>query len=332
MKRELQDCLWPLLGIALLLILSAFYGEHFFALEWRDGRLYGSLIDVLNQGSKIILVALGMTLVIATGGVDLSVGSVMALAGAVAASFAAEGYSALVILLASLIAGGLVGCFNGSLVSFLGVQPIVATLISMISVRGLAMAVSSGQIMSIENKTLLNLGTGAWLGLPISILMTITTLVVLFFFSHKTAAFWFISTVGSNQKSGVLVGLPVNITRMLCYLVCSFCAVLAGWLACGNIKAADSVRAGEYLELDAIFAVLLGGTALNGGKYNLLGSFIGALFIQLLNTTMYSLGVPPTLAMIPKALLILVVSLLQSNRFRSDVKKMITRNSNEVRA
>lgn len=318
--------LWPLVGLAALVVLNVVLAPSFLRISVIEGHLYGLPIDILNQGARGMLLALGMTLVIATGGVDLSVGSIMAVAGAVAAVLLSHASVSLpMVILAAIGAGLLAGLANGTLVAGLGIQPIVATLILMVAGRGASQLISDGQVIIIKNSGFEFLGNGFVFGLPFAPLLVIALYFLAHFALRRTAAGLFIEAVGDNETAGRFAGLAAARVKGLVYVVSGFCAAIAGLLATSNVRAADSYRVGENQELDAIFAVVVGGTALTGGRFLLLGAFIGALLLQTLTTTMYNLGVPPAVAPVPKALVILVVCLLQSEHARRWFKSMVTR-------
>ncbi len=309
--------LWPLAGILLLLVANLLLKPGFLNITVLDGHLYGLPIDVLNRGAKTLILALGMTLVIATGGVDLSVGSVVAITGAVAAVIIGQGTDSLALIIAGAVAaGGAAGLINGVLVARLGVQPIVATLILMVAGRGVAQVLTDGQVLIIKHESFGFLGNGFVLGLPFTIVCATLLYLAAHFALRRTAAGLFVEAVGDNPEASRFAGLATGRIKVLVYVVSGLCAGLAGVMEAANIGAADAQRAGENMELDAIFAVVVGGTALTGGRFLLLGSFVGALLLQMLITTMYNLGVPPAVAPVPKALLILTVCLLQSDRTR----------------
>lgn len=320
--------LWPLAGIFLLLIANLVLKPGFLNITVLDGHLYGLPIDVLNRGAKTLILALGMTLVIATGGVDLSVGSVVAITGAVAAVIIGQGTDSLPLILAGAIAaGGVAGLINGLLVARVGVQPIVATLILMVAGRGVAQVLTDGQVLIIKHEAFGFLGNGFVLGLPFTIVCATLLYLAVHFALRRTAAGLFIEAVGDNPEASRFAGLATGRIKVLVYFACGLCAGLAGVMEAANIGAADAQRAGENMELDAIFAVVVGGTALTGGRFLLLGSFVGALLLQMLITTMYNLGVPPAIAPVPKALLILTVCLLQSDRTRRWLGGLFQRKS-----
>jgi simple sugar transport system permease protein len=246
--------------------------------------------------------------------VDLSVGSVVAIAGAVSAVLLQGGHSLAVALAGALGAGLLAGAINGTLVARLGVQPIVATLILMVAGRGVAQLVVDGQVIIIKSPAFAYLANGFLLGLPFAPLLVAALYGAAHLALRRTALGLFLEAVGDNGTASRFAGLAAARIKAGAYVFCGGCAGLAGVLAAANIRAADAYRAGENLELDAIFAVVVGGTALAGGRFTILGSAVGALLIQTLTTTMYNLGVPPAVAPVPKALLIIGVSLLQSEK------------------
>ncbi len=319
-----QRIFWPLLALALLLAFNHAFTKGFFDLEFRDGHLYGTRIDILNRGSQVMLLALGMTLVIATGGVDLSVGAVMAMAGTLMAFGLVEhGWSPGVAVAIALVLATAAGAWNGTLVAFFGIQPIVATLILMVAGRGVAQLISGGQIVTFSNPTLEFLGNGFLLALPFTVILVAVMLGITSAFTRGTALGLFIESVGDNDNASRFAGVEARVVKFVAYLFTGFCAGLAGLLAASNIRAGDPINSGLYLELDAILAVVVGGTALTGGRYTLLGSIVGALLIQTLTTTMYARGVSAYVAPIPKALVIIAVCLLQSEKVRRWVAKLV---------
>jgi ribose/xylose/arabinose/galactoside ABC-type transport system permease subunit len=318
---------WPVTGLAILLLFNLLFTAGFFHVEVRDGHLYGVLIDILNHGSKVMLLALGMSLVIATGGVDLSVGAVMAIAGAVAAQLINRpnvGFPAVVA--AALAVAFLAGCWNGILVGGFKVQPIVATLILMVAGRGIAQLLTDGQIITFTDPRLTYVGNGRLFGLPFPVLLSLAMLGVTAALTRKTAIGLFIESVGDNQVASAYAGVQASTVKFLVYAFSGLCAGLAGLVAASNIRCADSNHSGLFLELDAILAVVVGGTSLTGGRFYLGGAIVGALFIQTLTTTMYMRNVSADVAPVPKALAILAVCLLQSPKLRSKLSSLRPRN------
>ncbi|GGB88071.1 ABC transporter permease [Pseudoduganella buxea] len=319
----------PLLALATLLLLDLIFIPGFFTLELRDGHLYGPLVDIVNRAAPLMLAALGMTLVIATRGIDISVGAVVALSGTMAAmliggtmvvnngvpEYVANTPMALA-LAAALGAAVLCGAWNGVLVAGLKLQPIVATLILMVAGRGLAQLLTDGQIVTVYYQPFFFLGSGYLLGLPFALWIVAAVLLVVGLLLKKTALGLFIQAVGINPVAARLAGVRTATLIFFVYVFCSACAGLAGLMIASNIKSADANNAGLLLELDAILAVTLGGTSLAGGKFSLAGSMIGALIIQTLTYTIYSLGVPPEVNMVVKSIVVFAVCLSQSSSFK----------------
>lgn len=308
---------WLVAGIVALVLVNVVNDPGFLKITLHDGHLYGVGVDVLTQGSRTMLLALGMTLVIATGGVDLSVGSVVAIAGAVCALLLNQGSGIAVTVLAATGIGMVAGTANGLLVARLQIQPIIATLILMVAGRGIAQLICGGQVITISRPDFELLANGFVFGVPVAPLIVGALFVGAHLLVRRTAIGLFVEAVGDNETASRFAGLAAARVKTLAYVFCGCMAGLTGVLTAANIRAADANRSGENAELDAIFAVVVGGTALTGGRFSILGSWLGALFIQLLATTMYYRGVPPAIAPVPKALLIMAVSLLQSEKLRA---------------
>jgi galactofuranose transport system permease protein len=319
----------PLAALLLLLLVDFFAIPGFFHLEIRDGHLYGSVIDIVNRAAPLMLAALGMTLVIATRGIDISVGAVVALSGTVAAMLIGgtmvmeNGVATYVsnipmgwALAAALGAALLCGAWNGVLVAGLGLQPIVATLILMVAGRGLAQLLTDGQIVTVYYQPYFFIGSGYLFGLPFSLFLVAVVFLITAVLMRKTALGLFIQAVGINPVAARLAGIRTATLIFFVYVFCAACAGLSGLMISSNIKSADANNAGLMLELDAILAVTLGGTSLAGGKFSLVGSMIGALIIQTLTYTIYSLGVPPEVNMVVKSVVVFLVCLSQSSQFK----------------
>ncbi len=311
---------WPkgmpqIIALLLVLAVDSLVAPHFFQVLLQDGRLFGSPIDILNRAAPVALLAIGMTLVIATGGIDLSVGAVMAIAGATAASMTVAGHSLPVVLLAALGAGALAGLWNGILVAVLKIQPFVATLILMVAGRGVAQLITSGQIVTFDSPALSWLGSGSLLLLPTPVIIAVATLLLFWLFTRKTALGMFIEAVGINIRAAKNGGVNTRIVVMLAYVLSGICAAIAGIIVAADIRGADANNAGLWLELDAILAVVIGGGSLMGGRFNLLLSVVGALIIQGMNTGILLSGFPPELNQVVKAVVVLCVLIVQSPRF-----------------
>jgi ribose/xylose/arabinose/galactoside ABC-type transport system permease subunit len=314
--------IWPLLSIGALLFTNLFVSSGFFSIEMRGGHLYGSLIDILSFGAPLMLVALGMTLVIATGGIDLSVGAVAAISGACACliiSRAANQNSVgtvFVAVAAALALSILLGLWNGILVAVIGVQPIIATLILLVAGRGIAQLITSGQIITINSSPYARIGAGYLFTLPFSIFIVAGVFAATALVSRRTALGMLIEAVGGNREASRLAGIRSRGVIMLAYAFSGLCAGIAGLMISSIVSSADGNNAGLWIELDAILAVVIGGTALAGGRFFLAGTIIGAVLIQTLVTTIYSIGIPPETNLLFKALVVTIVCLIQSPAFR----------------
>lgn len=314
---------WPAAILLALLIVNVFTSNQFLTLK--DGHLFGTLIDILRGSSPLILVALGMTLVISTGGIDLSVGSVMAISGAVACLLIkdlgdqnAVG-SVLLIMAVAIAVSAVLGLWNGALVAVVGIQPIIATLILMVAGRGLAQLVTDGQIINVQSSPYATIATGFFLTLPVAFLIAVGAVALISVLTRRTALGLLLESVGGSPSASRLAGIRAKRITIMVYVVCGAFAGLAGLIYSANIKSADSIYAGNLIELDAILAVVIGGTALIGGRFSILGTVLGAILIQTLQVTVVSVGVPSDATMLFKAVVVVVLCLSQSATFREKV-------------
>ena len=315
--------LWAIVGLGMILLFNLIFSPGFFKIAVTDGHLYGSVTDVLNRGASLVIVSLGMTLVIATRGIDISVGSISALGAMVAVYLlGTANVSVPVAIVAGLCAGFLCGVWNGFLVSKLNIQPMIATLILMTVGRGLAQIISNGEILTISNPMYAFLGRGYVLGIPFaSVLMIVVTLLI-YLITRKTSLGLGIESVGINEESARYAGINTQKILWFCYIACGLLAALSGMMESANVSSADGNNNGLNLELDAILAVVLGGTSMDGGKFHLGGTVIGALFIQTLTTTIFTFGVPAETIMVVKAIVVIFVVLLSSDRVKEWTKQL----------
>jgi simple sugar transport system permease protein len=316
--RGVPRIVWPLLALALLLLYNAVFTRGFFSISLKEGHLYGSLIDILDNAAPVMLVALGMTLVIATGGVDLSVGAVMAVSGAVAALLVTRtGLPFAAVVAVALSAGLMAGAWNGLLVSLFNIQPIVATLILMVAGRGVAMLLTDSQKIPFRHAAFSYIGSGHFLTVPFAITLVALILAATAALTRLTAAGLFIEATGNNLRAARNAGVNTRAVIFAAYTFTGLVSALAGLIPAADINTADPAKAGLYLELDAILAVVIGGTSLTGGRFSLLGAVIGALIIQTLTTTILTRAIDPAYDQVLKALVVLAVCLLQSETFRA---------------
>ena len=333
---------FPFLALALILFFDLVFVPGFFAIQSREGNLYGSLIDILRNGSTVALLAIGMTLVIATGGVDLSVGAVMAIAASVAAllmnpyvlakelpphlmSLINDPHFTFqplwIVILVTLLVATICGLWNGLLVAYVRIQPMVATLILMYAGRGIAQLITNGVRIQIFYEPYAFIGQG-WLVLPFALYLVAFVFAVAWLLTRRTAIGMFIESVGINPRSSFFSGIEERKVKLLAYTFCGLCAGIAGLVASSNIKTSDANQIGLTLELDAILAVVIGGTLMTGGRFSLLASIVGAWVIQAITTSMYAVGVPAFALQAIKAVVVILVILLYSEQVRGLVRRI----------
>jgi galactofuranose transport system permease protein len=309
LSRLVNPQLIALIGV---LALNWLLFPGFFRVTWQDGRLFGSVIDVLNRGAPVAILAIGMTAVIATKGVDLSVGAVMGVSGAVAATLVVSGYPVPVAVAAALAVGLLCGVWNGILVALLDIQPIIATLVLMVAGRGIAQLITEGSIVTFNDPALVFIGTGSLLGMPMPVVIAAALLVLVTLGVRRTAIGLFIEAVGVNRSAATLAGIKSRVLLMMVYALSGLCAAIAGIIVAADIRGADANNSGLWLELDAILAVVIGGTSLLGGRFSIPMSVLGALIIQAMNTGILVSGFPPEFNLVVKAGMIIAILLIQS--------------------
>lgn len=299
-----------LIALVVILVFNLIVTPNFFQAQ--------TLFVNISQMATIAIVAMGMTLVIATGGIDLSVGAVMALAGALAPLIFLSDFAQAnptLGLAASIVVPVLValfcGVFNGMLVSRFGVQPIVATLILFISGRGLAQVLTNGNLQTFSNPSFSYLGTGRVLGLPFQGWLVLVIAVVLTWVVTRSIFGRQLLAVGGNERAARMSGLPVRRVKIGAYVICSGLAGLAGLIVVAINSASDAARIGNLMELDAIAAAVVGGTLLQGGRAPIFGAILGAVIIQLVKYTLLANGIADEVALIAKAAIIIAAVYLQ---------------------
>jgi simple sugar transport system permease protein len=342
--RRLMDSrlFLPAVALALILLFDLVFVPGFFALEMKDGHLYGSLIDILRNSAPTVILAIGMTLVIATGGIDLSVGAVMAISASVAcilidpriigvslsgninAVVGDPGYSFVpmpVVIIVPLVVAMLCGLWNGMLVAVGRIQPMVATLVLMIAGRGIAQLITNSIKIIIFNDTFAFLGNG-FLIVPFSLFVVVGLFTVTWLLTRRTALGLFVESVGVSARSSLFSGINERRVKLFAYAFCGLCAGVAGLVAVSSIRTSDANQIGLYTELDAILAVVIGGTLMSGGRFSLLGSVLGGLVIQATTTSMYAVGVAASAITAVKAVVVIMVILLYSQQTQDAIRSL----------
>lgn len=333
---------WPFIALAFILLVDLIFIPRFFVLTTQEGHLYGNLVDILRNGACIMLLGMGMTLVIATGGVDLSVGAVMAIAASVAAVMMNPVIIGLKlppdlmrfindpnftyaplwqVIVVTLIVATICGLWNGLLVAYGRIQAMVATLILMIAGRGIAQLITNGVRIQIFYEPYAFIGQG-WIVLPFSLYIVAAVFAFAWILTRKTSIGMFIESVGINSRSSYFSGIDEKKIKLLAYAFCGFCAGVAGLVVSSNIKTSDAYNIGLTNELDAILAVVIGGTLMTGGRFSLFASIIGALVIQAISTSMYAIGVPAYALQAIKGLVVVFVILLYSEQVRGLLRRI----------
>ncbi len=322
----------PIVCLLLVLLINVIQTPNFFAVSINNGVLYGYLIDIINRASELVILAVGMTLVTASsGGQDISVGAIMAVAAGICCQILSGGAVSTntlmapiaIAILAALAASALCGAFNGFLVSVLGIQPMVATLILFTAGRGIAQLVTKGQITYVRVDSYKILG--GYIGacpVPTPVFFAIGVVIVVNLLLRKTALGLYIESVGINGSASRMVGLNSARIKFMTYMILGLLSGVAGVVASSRIYSADANNIGLNLEMDAILAVALGGNNLGGGKFNLMGSVIGAYTIQALTTTLYAMKVSADQLPVYKAIVVIIIVVVQSPTFQKKIQTM----------
>jgi len=295
-------------GVYVALALLVAFNLAFTANFATVGNLRLQLIQVV----PVAIVALGMALVIGTEGIDLSVGSTMAIAAALLPLYL--GYGPWVAIAIALLAGGVVGLVNGGLVAFVGVQPIVATLGLLVAGRGIALVFAQGRLTELFDPTVAAIGTNRVAGIPITVLVAAAVAGLVGLVVRRTTFGRRVVAIGGNREASVLAGLPVRRTLVLVYVLSGLLAALAGVLDTARLSAADPSFVGLLIELSAITAVVVGGTPLSGGRVRILGTLAGALLMQLISATLIKHDLPDSTARMIAAAIIVAAVYLQRTR------------------
>jgi len=320
----------PIAALIALIVINTIARPSFISVTVKGEQLYGPLIDILRNSAPLMLVSLGMMVVIATRGIDLSVGAIMAVTGAVALTIIDgsetphEIGTVLGAIAVAVFIGLLLGVWNGFLVAVIGVQPIIATLVLMLAGRGVALLITGGFITTINSAPYKFMAQGYVLWLPFAFFVSLAAVVLVALIERRTALGVLTEAVGINPEASRLAGVRSRGIIWGAYAASGVLAGFAGILYSSNTMAADSNAAGLYIELYAILAVVLGGTSLMGGKFTVAGTVIGVFTIETLRSTILFLGVPSAVAPLFLAVAVVIVVVIQSPRLRTVVTRLVS--------
>jgi ribose/xylose/arabinose/galactoside ABC-type transport system permease subunit len=303
-----------LAALVLLIFYNALFTPNFLTTQ--------TLNVNLTQVATIVIVATGMTLVIATGGIDLSVGSLMAIAGAAAPLIFLSGVPPLdnpfigniVAVIVPVLIAGMFGFFNGWLITTFRIQPIIATLVLYIAGRGIAQVVTNGNLQAFKNPGFQYIGMGRPLGIPFQVILMLIIVAIIAWMMRTTTFGRYVLAIGGNESAARLAGVPVRRVKQAVYTISGLLSGLAGLIVIAINSSSDANLVGLNIELDAIAAVAVGGTPLTGGRATIIGTLLGALIIQLIRFTLLANGVPYAVAQVINAVIILVAVYIQRSR------------------
>lgn len=309
---------WPVVALLVLLLAAGVRSPGFLSVTVQDGHLFGQVIDIMRGAATPLLLALGMALVIATGGIDLSVGAVMAISLAVSLQFldnsatADQPSTAVVAVLLGVAVALVLGAFNGFMVTVLGIQPFIATMILMVAGRGIAMLITKGQITTTTSPPFKTIGSGFFLGLPMPVIIAAVAFVVVVIVVRRTALGMLLESIGINREAARLAGVRSRNVTWFAYAASGLLAGLAGIVYGAPTMAADANNIGLMKEMDAILCVVLGGTSLMGGKFYLGGTVVGALILTAIERVVIIFHIPSQTTPLFKAIVIIAVCIAQS--------------------
>jgi len=292
------------LAIVALLLYNLVFTPNFFNIE--------NFRTQFVQVVPVLVVALGMALVIGTEGIDLSVGGVMALAAAVMPLYI--GYGLFPVVVIAIVVGAVVGVINGSMVAFIGVQPIVATLSLMVAGRGVALLIAHEQMVSIMDPNVLAIGRGSVAGVPYSVIIAVLAVLLVAVLVNRTTFGKQLMAIGGSRRAAELSGLPVKRILLIVYILCAALAAIAGIVGTARLGASVPSTLGNLIELSAITAVVVGGTPLTGGQVKVIGTVAGALLLQFISATLNQHNVPDAYSQITQAVIILFAVYIQRGR------------------
>lgn len=291
--------------LVLLVVVNSFVTPNFANIN--------TMWNTLIQVSTVMLVALGMTIVISSGGIDISVGSVMAVASIVTAKLL--GLGVLPAILVGLLVAACFGTFTGFMVAHFKIQPIIITLTLMIAGRGIGQVINDARLLNFSEPSFSYFGMHRFGGvLPIQVVIMVVAISIVYFVMKKMTFGRYVQAMGDNYKASRLSGINTFLTTLAIYTICSAFAGVAGLMETARLSAADANAIGRMIELDAIAAVAVGGTPLTGGRANVIGTVIGALIMQIITVSVNMNNIPFSYSLVLKAIIIIVAVYVQRER------------------
>ena len=318
-----NQLVWTVVAILALVVVNRIADPGFLTLSWNDSTngLAGPLITTISESARYLLIACGMTLVISTAGIDLSVGSIMAVAGAVAMQLLVNGMNVWLAILLALVFGVVLGAVNGVIVSVVGLQPFITTLIMMMAGRGIAKVITGAQNTDASSVAgadpLVWIGSGSILGLPANFVVALLIVIAVGLLMRKTALGMMIESVGINKEASRMSGIKPRQILFIVYVISGLLAAVAGLFATASVMRVDVTATGQDLEMYAILAVVIGGTSLLGGKFSLVGSALGAIIISLIRKTIVTLGINSAATPAFFAVVVIVICVMQAPKVRN---------------
>ena len=312
--RNVGQTYGALIALLLLLLYNVFFTTNFLTAQTMNVNL--------TQVATIVIVATGMTLVIATGGIDVSVGSLMAIAGALAPIIFLSQTPPLnnpvvgvtLAFIVPVLVAGAFGLFNGWLITYFKIQPIIATLVLFIAGRGIAQVMTNGNLQTFRNESFQYIGLGRPLGIPFQVILMLIIVAIVAWVMRATMFGRYVLAVGGNEDAARLSGVPVSAIKRAVYTISGLLSGIAGLIVIAINSSSDANLVGQNMELDAIAAVAVGGTPFSGGRATVVGTRVGALIMQLIRFTLLAHGIPDAAALVVKAVIILVAVYVQRPR------------------
>lgn len=303
--RELAKKYGALSVLILLIVFNSIFTPNFAKVN--------TLLNILIQVSTVMLISLGMTVVISSGGIDISVGSIMAITSITSAK--SLGLGVYPAMLLGLCVGALFGLLAGFLIAKFRIQPIIVTLTFMISGRGIAQVINDAMLLNFIEPKFSFFGLHRFWGvLPIQVVIMVIAIIIMYFVMEKMTFGKYVQAMGDNYKAARLAGINTFLTTMFIYVISATFAGMAGLMETARLSAADANAIGRMIELDAIASVAVGGTSMNGGRANVIGTVIGALIMQIITVSVNMNNIPYSYSLVLKSIIIIVAVYIQRER------------------